>query len=265
MSIPFITKAANELELKKLQLLMSTFTDGSGYEKNSDGTTRPGWRDLERVIAELLHGHASEGKSIFDVLVQSIANPNTSYGVSVKSKGFSRNKFEALLNDGRVYMELCNSPAKLWEPLKQEGISELDFKEMRHANTIGSTILETVHNWYVNCGIDNIDLDKSVHLTISYRKEKSLEPVYQLHTFELDFPEGIQWKYKSARCLAGYDPIAPNEVLFDWYGLSGGQLKYYPKANLARFCSTQFQLIKADCISISQKAKLYWPDIWGQL
>jgi len=262
MSIPFVSRSATPQELTKLKLLMSTFTDGSGYEKNSDGTTRPGWRDFERIIAELVNGEAPEGKSIFDITVPSTVNDNHTFGISVKSKGFSKNKFAELLTTGRVYMELCNSPARLWEPLKNIGIFEVDFENQTKATEIGNSVLDTVHSWYLNSGITNINLQNSVHLTISYEKIKDKPPIFQIHAFSLDFPENIQWAYKSKKCLMGFDPEYPDEVLFDWYALSGGQLKYYPKALKALYSSNQFGLEEAPVINISDKAKAYWPDIW---
>ena len=262
MGIQFVTRPATPKELTQLKLLMSTYTDGSGYEKNPDGTTRPGGRDLERIIAEWVGGTAPEGKSIFDITVSS-SDKSSIHGISVKSKGFSKQKFTDLNTDGRVYMELCNSPAKLWEPLKLKGIFEDDFENQRRADEIGNSILDTVHNWYINSGVDNIDIAQSVHLTISYLRHRSEEPAFQLHSFSLDFPGNIIWKYKSKKCLMGFDPDHPNEVLFDWYALSGGQLKYYPRVTKSIFSSEQFTLIKAPSLTVTEKAKGYWPELWG--
>ena len=262
MSIPFITRNPTAQDERRLQLLMSTFTDGSGYERGSTGETRPGWRDIERVIAELLATNSIESKSIFDIVVPSTVS-DSAYGASIKSKGFSRKNFLSLSAGGRVYMELCNSPAKLWDPIKNLGIHEGNFGNAAVAVQIGESILETVQSWYTNCGIGNIDLDKSVHITVSYSKpDKSGPSMYQLHTFNLNFPSRIIWRFKSAKCLSGYDPDEPSKVLFDWYGLSGGQLKYYPKTTKALYSSNPFTLIEAKKQTITDKAKQYWPEEW---
>ncbi|ENJ1769919.1 hypothetical protein AB0539_004149 [Vibrio parahaemolyticus] len=258
MDVPFITRPASGNELTKLKYYMSTYTDGSGYEKNPDGTTRPGWRDFERIVAELLGGRAPEGKGIFDIIVNADELGFIKYGVSVKSKGFSKNKFQGLMGSGRVYMELCNSPAKLWEPLKELGINEQDFTAQQYADQIGSSILSTIHSWYLHSGIEGIVLDNSIHMTVSYGPNEQGDMHYQVHTFPLDFPEGIIWRYKSAKCLSGYDPEYPDEVLFDWYGLSGGQVKYYPRASKALYSSHQFALEQAQVLSIAEKAQNYW-------
>jgi hypothetical protein len=62
--------------------------------------------------------------------------------------------------------------------------------------------------------------------------------------------------------LRGYDPTYPDEVLVDWYGLSGGQLKYYPRASEAKHYTEQFQLLLPKMVSISEKASVYWPKAW---
>jgi hypothetical protein len=258
MAVAFITRAATQGELEQLKLFMSTFTDGSGYERNLGGSTRPGWRDFERIIAELLAGRAPEGKGIFDIIVNSDEDVGVKFGVSVKSKGFSKNKFRALLSEGRVYMELCNSPAKLWQPLKEKGIHEQHFTTKDFADEMGDSILSTIHSWYENSRIVGIDLDNSIHMTVSYGQLDNGVTAYQIHTFKLNFPEGIIWKFKSEKCLCGYDPDYPEEVLFEWYGLSGGQVKYYPRVNSSLFHSNQFTLVQAQIFSIAQKAEMYW-------
>lgn len=261
MPIAFVNRAPSDQEMEKFRLFMSVYTDGFGYEKNKDGTTRPGWRDFERIVAEALNGDAPEGKAIFDVIVEDEVQQK--YGISVKSKGFTNNKFAELLSDGRVYMELCNSPAKLWEPLKEQGINEQSFTAQEFATEIGESILDTVHSWYEHSQIENIVLDSSRHLTVSYTNQANSNNTnirYQLHSFALDFPEGIIWRYKSTKCLSGYDPDYPEEVLFDWYGLSGGQLKYYPRAEKALYSSPQFALELAPIMSISDRVRQYWPD-----
>ena len=245
---------------------MSTFTDGSGQEGSSDGTARPGWRDLERIVAAWLGGSAPQNKGIFDVIVESPGKPEELYGISVKSKKLSKRGFKDLLNGGRVYMELCNSPAKLWEPLSALGIGESDFRKERRASEIGNSILATVHDWYENSKITNLNVAKSAHLAISYFTKPGVIPIFQLHSFDLGFPKGVEWRYKSDRCLSGFDPTAPDEVLFDWYALSGGQLKFYPSTAQARFSSPQFPLISLSSCTIDEKARSMWSkdECWSE-
>lgn len=243
---------------------MSVFRDGSGQEKDSTGT-RVGWRDLERIVSELFHGKALEAKGVFDVIVPSTESPGVVYGISVKSKCLGSNAVIQRLDvSGRVYMELSNSPAKLWAPLKSEGIGENAFGDDNYAQAIGDSILKTVHGWYSETGLPQIDLRRSVYLVVSYSKPKATEErLYQVHSFELGFPQGIKWSFRSTKCLRGFDPNYPGEILFDWYGLSGGQLKYYPRAATALFDSPVFSLLSPKVLSITQRSKVYWPDEWS--
>jgi len=246
--------------------MMSVFRDGFGQERDLTGT-RVGWRDLERVVSELLDGKALEKKHVFDVLVPSTNPLGTVYGISVKSKCLGRQRnIEMLDEDGRVYMELTNSPAKLWKPLKDMGIDENTFRKETDAERIGISVIKTVHDWYLNSGIDAIDLERSVHLNVSYSDpKKNEERLYQLHSFKLGFPKGIRWAFSSGACLRGYDPSNPGQPLIDWYGLSGGQLKYYPRTSSALYKTPVFTLLKPKVWRIEERSKVYWPSEWEAL
>lgn len=270
MAVPFITRQPTAQETERLRLALSTFCDGSGQLSEGDGSRWPGWRDIERVIAEVLCGTALESKAIFDVVLTTPARID--YGLSIKSKNLSRRTaIEDLATTGRVHMEVSNSPAKLWEPLYREGVREETFKKKRKPTLIGEIILRTIKQWHVEAATEysrdnqgrTIDLERSVYLTVSYCKPRGNRPrLYQLHSFSLDFPSGIAWKYISDRCLRGYDPDFPDEVLVEWYGLSGGQLKYYPRANAARYRSDPFTLLAPRKVSIIRKAAICWPREW---
>ena len=52
------------------------------------------------------------------------------------------------------------------------------------------------------------------------------ERSYMVSSFHAVLPEPATWSFKGRR-LVGKD--ANDQVLYEWYGLSGGQLKYYPK------------------------------------
>lgn len=249
---------------------MSTFNDGSGQERDADGNTRLGWRDIERVAAYMLKGTGGENKNIFDVLVTPDINPYMRYGISVKSKGLTTKALNELSSHGRVYMELCNSPAKLWKPLIDRGFRETDFTERRHAREIGPIILQTVESWHNEYAHNfgtyvpgcRLDLQKSIYLTVSYDGARGENRQYQIHSFPLQFASGIIWEYSSDRCLRGFDPDYPKETLFDWYGLSGGQLKYYPRASEALYATPRFNLLMPKTVTLADKASSYFPDDW---
>lgn len=169
-------------------------------------------------------------------------------------------------------MEIANSPAKFWDALRAKGYSEDDFHEQRHPIEMGTTVLDVVEGWHEeyaqrhvaeNDG-ESVDLDRSVYLTLSYSKpDASSGRQYQLHSFDLAFPKNLHWEYKSRRCLTAFDPNHPAEPLIDWYGLSGGQLKYYPRASNARYASAQFHCEDVRSVSLAEKASRYWPEKWA--
>ena len=265
----FATKSPSEKDENKLRLLLSTFRDGSGNEKEKDGSTRANWREIERCMTELLDGVGSENKSIFDVIACDENHSGTAYGFSIKSKMLSKTRFEKLNSTSRVYMEIANSPAKFWNAIKLEhALTEVDFRNQQFAQEIGGTILQTVMKWHEegktrfesNNPGKILDLEKSCHICVSYSDNIPDKRKYQLHSFDLMFPPKIIWKYKSSKCLTGYDSEYPNEALIDWFALSGGQLKYYPKGTAGRYKTKVFHLLKPKHLTLLDKAKINFPN-----
>lgn len=254
MALVYATRTATDNELELFRSMLSTFRDGSGNEREADGTTRAGWRQIERCVAELLQATGGEDKGIFDVVGRDPTNPRQAYGYSVKSKQLEKRSFDALETNGRVYMEIANSPAKFWAELTAaHGVTEQDFRDMKYAQEIGNTLIEVVEKWHrlgkaayeaLYPGV-TVDIANSCYFCLSYsRAENPDDRRYQIHIFPLEYPRNIVWRYKSSSCLSGYDPLDPTCVLVDWYGVSGGQLKYYPRASTARFKSPPFSLFK---------------------
>lgn len=256
MGMVYATRSATVAEVELFRKMMSTFRDGSGVEREEDGSTRAGWRQIERCVAALVDSRGGEDKGIFDVVALDDAKQSRAYGFSVKSKQLSRNEFASLANDGQVYMEIANSPAKFWaEIARAHGLSEQDFRARQQAKKLGSTVIATVEKWHQegakeyelqNPGV-KIDLAHSCYFCLSYSKTPlSDDRKYQIHIFPLKYPEKINWRFKSSACLTGcVNNEEGDEVeLIDWYGLSGGQLKYYPPTSQAIYSSPVFQLYR---------------------
>jgi hypothetical protein len=269
LGLAFATRPASAEELKVFRLLLSIYRDGSGAERESDGTTRANWRQIERCVADLLGADTSEDKNIFDVIAQDQGDPTLWHGYSVKSKQLAARKF-ANLNDGeRVYMEIANSPAKFWDAIRvKHGLDESAFSAQSQPQELGDTVIETVESWHSQEKVAfqartpgcTLDLDTSNYFCLSYSQQSNPDDrEYQVHIFPLSYPKGIHWEFTSARCLRGYDPDYPGETLLDWYGVSGGQLKYYPKAKNARFSSPVFKLLTPPQKSAMEKAEMYFP------
>lgn len=266
-TLPLIDREINKNEEDYFKYAFSTFTDGSGSEIETIGErefTRIGWRQMERVTAFLLDGEAVQKKDYFDVIV---LDKKEDVGLSLKSKSLPGKKFKNLDRGGRVYMELANSPAKFWDEMRIVGLSEADFLSGKKADLFGKTLIKTLFKWQIEASKTNqqiagkkINLNRSVFWCISMQEPTESETrLFKIHTFPLKFPNIKKWVFKSDRCLSGFDPINESEVLFDWYALSGGQLKYYPSTRNALHSTGEIKTIQLDEVKIIELIKRHWP------
>ena len=148
--IPLIDRNPTTREKKFISNLISIFFDGEGVSRLSEKGVDlyyPNYTQIERVIAEMVGGFTVESKLKFDVLVN-LPN-NKMLGVEVKSKGFSRNEYRAILSgEGRLYLELNNSPAKQHQWLRDNGISlEVSNRAEFDPKVIGEHLLDLYDNW----------------------------------------------------------------------------------------------------------------------
>jgi len=270
MNIPFVDRDPTPAEFERFRLILSTYQDGSGQQTYKDKTL-PGWRDFERSTAVAFSGEAQESKFIFDVLLSDSQRDNIYYGISCKMR--------STLNDtkrtGRVTLELSNSAGKFWGHLGKIGIHQQNYKEQ--PIEVARILLEQEKLWHSDVGLEQggrVDLSKSFYLALSW----NLQGEYQLFKFALALPiaSSLTWDFPSVksnggdrvgRRLRGKDETG---VLFEWYGESGGQLKYYPPVETALWKSELFHLetLPEDWNSkhgILVKAKDYFPNLWRSL
>lgn len=222
-------------EIEKLRLILSTYQDGSGMLPASNNMTQPGWRDFERAVAAAFGGKAQESKYIFDVIIPLPEQPDVEYGISCKMRGELN---RVTTRDGRITMELSNSAKKFWDYLEKKGLNKSNYRS-RAAET-GTGLIELVTSWHEaesNLSRGKIDLSKSFYLVLSWNKKGQ----YQLHQFPLTLtdPNTLTWYFPTTNRLCGNDKTG---TIFEWYGESGGQLKYYPLASTAIWSSNIFQL-----------------------
>ena len=252
-------RPVTQQEVEKVRLILSVYEDGSGMLAQKGGTTLPGWRDFERAVALALNGEAQESKAIFDVLLPT-DTANVKHGVSCKMRG----ELKRIDRDGRVTLELSNSAGKFWDRLRSKGIHQKNFK--KKPSEVGASLIELMEEWHLAVSIEvggNVDLAGSSYLVLSW----SQSGWYQLHQFPilLPNPASIQWFFPSTgkgKRLRGDDE---HGNLFEWYGESGGQLKYYPLANSAIWSSGRFQLEplrKNVEHGILSKVIACFPDLW---
>lgn len=255
-------------EVEKLRLLLSTYQDGTGQLVRPGGTSLPGFRDFERAVALALGGEAQESKFVFDVLVDVLGRPGVKYGLACKMKG-ELNKID---REGRAYLELSNAAGEFWAYLKTKGIDQNNYRD--RPKEVGIALVNTVRKWHVaarTARAGKIDLGRSSYLVLSWNKAGW----YQLHQFSLRLPnpESLNWNIPMRKIRDTESPakrIQGDDIsgrLFDWYGESGGQLKYYPMVKDALWLSERFRLepLGDPEHGVLLKVAAYFPEPWERV
>jgi hypothetical protein len=272
MPLPLIDRHPTPAEIEKFRLILSTYQDGSGQQALKNGQTLPGWRDFERSAAIAFNGESQENKFIFDVLVPDTNRDGTCFGISCKMR--------RTLNDtkrtGRVTLELSNSAGKFWGKLQSVGINQDNYK-LKKPVDVAKVLLSLEKQWHDEVNLvsgGKVDLEKSFYLALSWNNQGE----YQLFKFALELPkpESLTWDFPNAvrqgqetpgRRLRGKDETG---TLFEWYGESGGQLKYYPFVENSLWKSEIFHLEPLprgweQKHGILAKAKDYFPESWEKI
>jgi len=257
----------SEAQFKRFRLFLSIYQDGSGQLIDALGNTLPGWRDFERCAAFSLGGQAQENKFIFDVLLPQPDPKNTWAGISCKM----RRVLNEVKRTGQVTLELSNSAGKFWQRLQRQGINQQNYKSK--PDDVGQSLISLVREWHSAVSLEQggkVNLQRSCYLALMW----SVQGEYQLYQFPLTLPdpENILWQFPSAqaaevdlrRHLRG---SIQGKTIFEWYGESGGQLKYYPDISQATWRSEIFRLEPLplnwrEKHDILAKARDYFPDLW---
>jgi hypothetical protein len=274
--------------VEQLRLILSTFQDGSGQQALKPpqiDASRPGWRDFERATALAFSGHPQESKFIFDVLVSDLGVQNQYYGISCKMRRtlpvekVNTKKTEKIdevsfteEDPTRALMELSNSSGKFWDELKGYNLDQKNYRQQ--PKVVGRRIIELVERWHQQLAPPNggtINMDKSFYLVLSWNEQGW----YQLHQFSLKLPDPnlIQWSFPPGKTRKGQDASEGRHLrgedqhgkLFEWYGESGGQLKYFPLFSTAAWRSERFQLepLPEGRYGLRHKAEDYFPEKWA--
>lgn len=263
-AVPLAERPPTASEVERLRLLLSTYQDGTGMLQVETGLTLPGWRDFERAVALAFNGEAQESKAIFDVLLHSKSGAKRRYGISCKM----RRELDRVARDGRVTIELSNSAGQFWAYLKTKGINQSNYQS--HPAKVGTALIELVESWHQMVSLANggvVDLSRSCYLVLSWNRKRW----YQLHQFPLLLPrpQTLTWHFPQNRTgevgrrLTGADSQG---IILEWYGESGGQLKYYPPASAANWQSSLFELelLQDASYGILNKAAAYFPKQWAK-
>ena len=240
MERAFLTRGPTANELTLLSKFLGSYRDGSGNNRESDGTTRADSRQIERCFAELLYGKTTESKSFYDFVVES----NESGSIAVRGASIKSKEIKKLIdyNDAtarkklRAHLEISNSSAKDWKLCQQNGLSESDFRDGGRAAEFGQVILQrqqierqATEKAYIaaNKNAPRVFFQPDcVFISVLYSPAERGERSWLVSSFSVNLPPPKQWIARGS-CVVGLDD--EGGVLYEWYALSGSQFKYYPK------------------------------------
>lgn len=232
----------------------------------NDHKTLPGWRDFERASALAFNGLGGENKFFVDVIFPFTDTPLTFYGIDCKM----RRELKLVDRTGVIYIEVTNAANWLWSHLNTKGINEANYTDRAEAAGMGLIeAIESIKQLGSSAYPEGpILTEKSYYFVLQW----SLTGDYQLFQLPLTLPtpDDLAWychvsSKKSGAKTTRLVGRTSNGVLYEWYGDSGGQFKYYPSISQAVWQSKRFRLepISEDVESgIVAKARIYFPDLW---
>jgi hypothetical protein len=211
----------------------------------------PGFRDYERALASVLGGRTPENKGVFDVVVDT-GEPSGNIGISCKMVKVQPAKHQC------SFMELSNSAAAF-----RNYLLSVQINWATEPGLAGPAIIDLVTTWHeaVSAGID---MEASSYAVLSHDSRWS---EFELLCFPLNLrlanPRGeVEW-LKEGQSLSGYVRVGERRHrLWQWYANSGGQLKYYPPYDWARWRTGTFTLEQPPQVSLQRRARQYFPTLW---
>ena len=233
------------------------------------GVTLPGWRDFERAVALSLGGIPSENKDIMDVRLPDPRREGVFFGISCKM----RRELHRVRRDGRVTIELTNAARAFQNRLSEDGINLENFRS--HPKKAGIAVVNLVRAWHTSASVEDggdVDLEGSCYLTLMWDARGE----YKLHQFNINLPDpnDLDWNCplvtrKGAQEIGNHISASDEHgTIFEWYGQSGGQLKYYPHVDNSIWASDTFTLESLPPNTphgLLSKARQYYPEQWPSL
>ena len=262
-----MTRPPTAGELALLKKFLATYRDGTGGNRESDGSSRADSRQIERCFAELLHGRTTESKAFYDFVVESNESGGIAVrGASIKSKeAVKLRDYAKEVATMRSYLELSNSSAKNWALCKDYGLSDADFAARKHPEKFGEVILTrqqlerqaSEHAYIAGQGHKNFVSKDCVFISILYSPEVKGERSWLISTFPMQLPEPSTWVF-AGKALVGEDTDGAR--LYEWYARSGSQFKYYPKLNSRLNGTELFEVPKPTVETLRAKASRLFGD-----
>ncbi|HLA64235.1 MAG TPA: hypothetical protein VK610_07390 [Rhodothermales bacterium] len=271
--LAFADRPPSDAELERLRLVMSTYQDGSGQIVKGMNIPFPDGWDFESCITAVFGGTQlpKYDKSIFDVLIPYSHMGNmVKYGLSCKMKGSLAQalKLYGSGTKGRVFIELSNSSSLLWAPIRQLGINQENIGHDDNSARAGLALINTVRAWHSIAANAGVLLDRSYYLSVQW-KENPLK--FKLYQFPIALPDPASLRWFRSGGIGGGEGkhikgVGDDGIVFEWYFGSGGQFKYYPRADQAIWSSPEFALESLNreiARYLRDKVEDYFPELWN--
>jgi hypothetical protein len=262
----FVDRSPTPSEIERLRLVLSTYQDGSGMIKTSlENFTLPGWRDFERACALTFNGITVENKFFVDVIFPFVST-SSFYGIDCKMK----RELRTAESKGRIYVEVTNASKLLWSYLYSKGVTESNFRN--EPELAGNSLVEAIEILKKSSSLAYpsglIEIERSYYFVLLWNTD-GFYCLYQL-PLALPLPQDLIWKCHVSKRSDGTETtrlvgVSLGEILYEWYGESGGQFKYYPPVSSAVWVSERFQLEPLPDFlehGLLAKARAYFPNLW---
>ncbi len=244
-------------ELERLRLVLSTFQDGSGWEK-INGNSVVGFRQFERALAEIINGVADENKALFDVLADR-ATP-----AGIRRIGFScklKRALEATVRRQTVYIEVSNAVAQFKRHLATIGLHTVQ-DYVANPALAGQGVLDWIaHLHHQDALTRNIDLPSSVYVILLYDRTATHFQLFEIAANVFLSGTNLVWTSGGSHLSASLN----GDAVIDYYW-NAGQLKFYVPLALCTWHSPVFTLepLPAAAKTLESRADDMFPALWAQ-
>ena len=239
-------------EMERLRLILSTFQDGSGWEKRG---TRFGFRQFERALADVLSGQADENKALFDVVADREVAPKITRRI-----GFScKLKAELRASSKHVYIEVSNAVSQFSKHLKSLGLPDVNAYKANPSAT-GAGILAWIGLLHAgDAKARSISLPESTYLVLLYDDASNDFELFEI-PIDVFLSDTIDWSTADSHLVG---KIGTTTVI-DYYW-NAGQLKFYVPLDRVTWRSEAFRLepLPSGAKTLLARAEEMFPGAWA--
>lgn len=243
-------------EFERLRLVLSSFQDGSGWERSSFGTVA-GFRQFERALAEVVKGTADENKALFDVVASRLIATGKSVRIGYSCK--LKRALELLDSSDLVYIEVSNAVSQFDKHLLHHGFAKGDY--ISNPTKAGPVILDWIKKLHLaDAAARSLDLLNSSYFVLLYNKNATEFRLCEVPADVFLSNKGLSW-IAGGNHIKGY--FSGTKVI-EYYG-NAGQLKFYVPKALCTWISPQFQLEKlpVGAKTLFDRADEMFPSAWS--